>query len=133
MIKLLVNSFMWDRYMSNKIRRDWNKYEAKAVMRGNILLYISPEIAKSWYVDPLAPKKPGGQQLYTDTCIEDLMGLKYLLGLDYRATEGFARGLLTVSGLSNLPVPDRSTINDRSMVMQIKLPRLSNPKTGGMQ
>ena len=116
--------------MSNKIRRDWNKYEAKAVMRGNILLYISPEIAKSWYVDPLAPKKPGGQQLYTDKCIEDLMGLKYLLGLDYRATEGFARGLLTVSGLSNLPAPDRSTINDRSMVMQIKLPRLSNPKAG---
>lgn len=74
--------------MSNKVRRDWAKYEEKAVMRGNLILYISPDIANSWYPDPLAPKKPGGQQLYTNRCIEDLMGLKYLFGLDYRAVEG---------------------------------------------
>ena len=58
------------------------------------------------------------------------MGLKYLLGLDYRALEGFTQGLLLVSGLKHLPSPDRSTINDRANSMTIKLPLLSNPKVG---
>ena len=116
--------------MSNKTQRDWTAYEAQAVMRGNLILYISPDIAKSWYPDPLSPKKLGGQQVYTNRCIEDIMGLKYLFGLDYRSAEGFTRGLLTLSGLSHLPAPDRSTINDRALVMQVKLPKLSNPKAG---
>ena len=116
--------------MSNKTQRDWTAYEAKAVMRGNHILYISPDIARSWYPDPLSPKKPGGQQLYTNRCIEDIMGLKYLLGLDYRAADGFTRGVLALSGLSHLPAPDRSTINDRALVMQVKVPKLSNPKAG---
>lgn len=38
--------------------------------------------------------------------------------------------MLTVCGLSHLPAPDRSTINDRALVMQVKLPRLLNPKAG---
>lgn len=114
----------------NKETRDWSGYEAKAVIRGNLMLFISPEIARSWYPDPSAPKKPGGQQLYTDKCIEDLMGLKYLLGLDYRSLEGFCQGLLMLSGLSELPAPDRSTINDRANEMSIRLPKLSNPKAG---
>jgi hypothetical protein len=29
---------------------DWKSYEAKAVMRGKLMLCISPEIARSWYV-----------------------------------------------------------------------------------
>lgn len=116
--------------IASKNKRNWSEYENKAVMRGNLMFYISPEIAKSWYPAPNVPKKPGGQQIYTDKCIEDLMGLKYLLGLDYRALEGFAKGLLTASGLRHLPHPDRSTINDRSISMRIKLPLLTNPKTG---
>ncbi len=111
-------------------QRDWKAYESIAVMRGNLLLYISPEIAKSWYPDPNAPKKPGGQQKYTNKCIEDLMGIKYLLGLNYRALEGFTKSLLIISGLSYLSHPDRTTINARSLSMEIKLPRLSNSKAG---
>jgi len=113
-----------------EVKRDWKAYEEKAVLRGNLMLYISPEIANTWYPDATLPRKPGGQLKYTDKCIEDLMGLKYLLGLNYRALEGFASGLLTVSGLKDLPTPDRTTINDRSITMQVKLPKLSNPKAG---
>ena len=44
--------------MSNKTQRDWTAYEAKAVMRGNHILYISPDIRvkrKQWHsVKPLA-------------------------------------------------------------------------------
>lgn len=80
---------------------DWNAYESKAVMRGKLMLCISPDIVKSWYVDNTEPRKPGGQSLYTDKCVEDLMGLKYLLGLNYRALEGFAKALLTMGGLNS--------------------------------
>lgn len=119
--------------MSTKVgkqKRNWKEYEAKAVIRGNLMLFISPEIAKSWYPDATSPKKPGGQQVYTDKCIQDLMGLKYLLGLDYRSLEGFAKGLLLLSGLGNLPAPDRTTINERANTLEVKLPKLSNPKNG---
>lgn len=111
-------------------KRNWTEYEEKAVLRGNLMLYISPEIAKTWYPDPNAPKKAGGQQIYTDRCIEDLMRLKYLLGLGYRALEGFATGLLIISGLGHLRAPDRSTIDKRSITKPARLPRLSNPKAG---
>ena len=117
--------------MGTKVeKRNWKEYEAKAVIRGNLMLFISPEIAKSWYPDAASPRKPGGQQVYTDKCMQDLMGLKYLLGLDYRGLEGFAQGLLFLSGLSHLPAPDRTTINERANSMKIKLPLISNPKAG---
>jgi len=117
--------------MSSSItKQDWSAYEKKAVLRGSLMLYISPEIAKSWYPSPNESRKPGGKVLYTNKCIEDLMGLKYLFGLDYRRLEGFASSLLILSGLNHLPAPDRSTINNRSKVMHVALPRVSNPKAG---
>lgn len=110
---------------------DWSAYEAKAVLRGNLMLFISPELAKAWYPGyDDRPRKSGGQTIYTDRCIEDVMALKYLFGISYRHLEGLIRGLLSFGGLSHLPAPDRSTINDRARVMKLKLPRLTNPKGG---
>lgn len=113
----------------NKSSIDWKAYEAKAVMRGNLMLFISPEIASSWYVKTEV-KPSGGQPIYTDRCIEDIMSLKYLFGISYRHLEGFIRGLLSFAGLGHLPSPDRSTINDRAKSMKLKLPHLSKPKSG---
>ncbi len=111
--------------------RDWKSYEAKAVMRGKLMLCISPEIARSWYVayDQHSKRTSGGQLRYTEHCMEDIMTLKYLFGIAYRHLEGFLQGLLTLAGL-DLPAPDRSTINYRANRMQFKLPKLVNPKAG---
>ena len=110
---------------------DWSAYEAKAVLRGNLMLFISPELAKSWYPSyENSSRKSGGQTIYTDRCIEDVMALKYLFGISYRHLEGLIRGLLSFGELSHLPSPDRSTINDRARVMKLKLPKLTNPKGG---
>ncbi len=63
---------------------DWSAYEAKAVFRGNLMLFISPELAKAWYPSyDDSPRKSGGQTIYTDKCIEDVMALKYLFGISY--------------------------------------------------
>jgi hypothetical protein len=114
-----------------KEARDWKSYEAKAVMRGKLMICIGPEIARSWYVayDQYSKRTSGGQLKYTERCMEDIMTLKYLFGIAYRHLEGFLQGLLNLAGL-DLPAPDRSTINYRANRMQFKLPRLVNPKAG---
>ncbi len=72
---------------------DWSAYEAKAVLRGNLMLFISPELAKAWYPGyDDRPRKSGGQTIYTDRCIEDVMALKYLFGISYRHLEGLIKG-----------------------------------------
>jgi len=111
---------------------DWKNYEAKAVMRGKLMLCISPDIARSWYVnyDEQTKRSSGGQQKYTDRCLEDVLVLKYLFGIAYRSLEGLLQGLLALAGLSELPAPDRSTINYRANRKSFKLPRLTNPKAG---
>jgi Transposase DDE domain len=110
---------------------DWKSYEAKAVMRGKLMLCISPEIARSWYVayDKDSKRQSGGQLRYTERCMEDVMTLKYLFGIAYRHLEGFLQGLLALAGL-DLPAPDRSTINYRANRMHFRLPKLVNPKAG---
>lgn len=112
--------------------RDWKAYEAKAVLRGNLMLFINPEIAATWYVkyDDNNSRASGGQPTYTDKCIEDIIALKYLFGISYRHIEGFVKGLLTIAGLHYFPSPDRTTINNRAKVMKLKLPRISNSKAG---
>ena len=47
---------------------DWGAYEAKAVLRGNLMLFISPELAKSWYPSyDDSSRKSGGQTIYTQS------------------------------------------------------------------
>lgn len=91
--------------MVKKQSIDWSAHEAKAVLRGNLMIFISPERAKSWYpnYDDNKPRQSGGQTIYTDRCIEDVMALKYLFGISYRHIEGLIRGLLSFGGLAHLP------------------------------
>jgi hypothetical protein len=114
--------------------RDWKAYEANAVMRGNLMLYISPDVANSWYVtyDKNSNRLKGGQTVYTDKCIQDVMALKYLLGFGYRQLEGFIAGLLKLAGLSHLPTPDRTTINTRAKSLKVRLPAKPNTAAGAV-
>lgn len=55
--------------------RDWKSYQAKAVMRGKLMICISPEIARAWYAayDQYSKRASGGQLKYTERCMKDIM------------------------------------------------------------
>lgn len=72
--------------------RNWREYNKSLVKRGQILLSFDPS-----YIEDLYHKEPqcrGGRKIYTPKMYEYLLTIKVLLRLPWRATVGFARGLL---------------------------------------
>lgn len=95
---------------------NWSFYNKSLVNRGNITLYFDESVVEKWYSD--SPCQRGGQEIYSDVCIETIMMLKTVFKLAYRQTEGFVNSLLGLMGLK-LFVPSYTQINRRASVLQI--------------
>ena len=108
---------------SNKVRetykiKNWSNYNKSLVNRGDISIWLSEDVKRGWYYKGL--QSPGGELLYSDSCIEFCLTIKYLFKLGYRATEGFIRGLFKLSKV-DLKVPSYSQIQRRSKGLEIKI------------
>jgi IS5 family transposase len=95
---------------------NWSFYNKSLVNRGNITLYFDESAVEKWYSD--SPCQRGGQEIYSDVCIEAIMMLKTVFKLPYRQTEGFVSSLLGLMSL-DLYVPSYTQINRRANVLQI--------------
>lgn len=105
--------------------RNWSEYSIALTERGNIFLWISPDVQRSWFAS--ASKRPGRPLLYSDTLIQAIGALRAVLRFPLRATEGCMRALLHALQL-DLPVPDFSTLSRRFAKLSVKLPSCSNRK-----
>jgi hypothetical protein len=116
---------------ATKAKRDWSKYNATLVNRGNLTIFVSKDFAREWYVkyDANTPRKRGGQPKYTDKSINALLSLRFLFHQPLRAMEGFAKSLVSMMKLE-LDVPDYSTLSLKINEMNIRLPLLTKSNAG---
>lgn len=80
--------------MSNtqKKIRNWSEYNKCLVKRGQLLFSFDTDYLERLYHH--SPQRRGGQVIYSPQMYEFLLTIKVLLRLPWRATTGFAQGLL---------------------------------------
>lgn len=95
---------------------NWPEYNEALRQRGDVTVWFSEDAVVGWR----APRsgKCGGQQRYSDLAIETCLTLRVVFGLALRQTQGFARSLLRLMGLT-ASVPDFSTLCRRAQSLQI--------------
>lgn len=104
---------------------NWSAYNKSLVKRGDISVWFDEAILESWFYT--GPSQKGGQYVYSDKCIESLLGLKVVFNLAYRQTEGFADSLLRLLNYEPV-VPSYSQINRRAKDIKVSL---ALPKSKG--
>ena len=105
---------------------NWSEYNRALENRGNITFIVDDEVIQNWYSD--GPAQRGGQQVYSDVCIEAIMMIKTIFRLPYRQARGFTVGLLQLMDLSGLKVPSFTQVNRRFRCLDIA--PFSIPSTG---
>ena len=97
---------------------NWSNYNKSLIGRGDITIWISEEVADSWYYD--GPDQRGAQFEYSDKCIECLLGIKAVFQLRYRQLQGFSESLLKLMDL-DLKVPSYTQICRRAEGLEIDI------------
>jgi uncharacterized protein YggL (DUF469 family) len=98
--------------------KNWSIYNKALENRGNITLYFDEEAIKNWY--SLSSGQRGGQEVYSDVCIEAIMMIKTVFKQAYRQAVGFTKSLLRLMNLSHLKVPSYTQVNRRFGALKIK-------------
>ena len=96
--------------------KNWAKYNDALRKRGDITVWFTEEAIQAWTPDCTGMK--GRPQKYSNLAIETCLFLRMIFSLPLRQTEGFARSLVRLMGLS-LDVPDYSTLSRRSINLEL--------------
>lgn len=107
--------------------RNWKKYNRSLINRGNLTLWFSDDVIKSWYHKSEKSKKRGRTNTYSDTYIELALTLRCLFHLTLRATQGFLEGLISLLGLK-LQVSHYSRFSRRAGDLNIQLAAITKSK-----
>ena len=84
MIALNKKNNIWNVTMSKaqyKIR-NWSAYNRSLINRGNITLWVAPEVDQSWYSTKQTQKK-GHPEVYSNSCIELILTIRSLYRLSW--------------------------------------------------
>jgi len=76
---------------------NWSTYNKELIGRGDITLWMEESVVESWYYE--GSPRQGAQYVYSDNCIECLLGLKAVFKLPYRQLVGFAGSLIKLMKL----------------------------------
>jgi hypothetical protein len=96
---------------------NWPEYNKGLVNRGNIALFLTPDVTEAWLPQSDARQR-GGQARYSDYAIEIGLSLKAIFSLTLRATEGFLTGLAELAKL-DMPIPCYSTLSRRGKSLNV--------------
>lgn len=91
---------------------NWSDYNKSLVSRGDITIWLDEDSLSEWFDD--GPSQKGGQYIYSDKCIECLLGIKSVFKLAYRQLEGFAKSIAKLMGFETEIIPSYSQICRRS-------------------
>jgi len=105
---------------------NWSSYNKSLVGREDITLWIEESSISCWYYE--GPDQQGSQYVYSDKCIETLLGLKVVFSLPYRQIEGFSRSIIKLLGFE-VKVPCYTQICRRSKELEvdIEVPKSKTP------
>lgn len=104
---------------------NWKEYNQSLCKRGSITLWITDDIADTWYYQ--GKRAPGGELLYTDKAIELCLTLRAIYGLGYRQTEGYVKSLFSLAAI-DLQAPSYSQMQRRSARITIGIKTKSDKK-----
>ena len=96
--------------------KNWAEYNDALRKRGDITVWFTEPAIQSWI--PENTGKQGRPQKYSNLAIETCLFLRMVCSLPLRQTEGFARSLVRLMGLS-LNIPDYSTLSKRSINLEL--------------
>jgi hypothetical protein len=108
-----------------KRKRNWAQINTNLVRRGDLTIWIDPEIAKAWN-HPSKTGRPGRPREYSDLAIVTAHTLKSVYGLRLRQLEGFLGSIIRLIELP-LTVPDFSTFSRRLPSLTVRLPKRKSP------
>jgi IS5 family transposase len=98
--------------------RNWKQYNTALINRGDITLWINPEVVKAWKAQ--SDGLPHKQKAYSDLAIEVVLTLKIFFKLPLRAAQGLVRTLIEIMKLE-LPCPHYSTLSRRAKTLKTNL------------
>lgn len=101
--------------------RNWSEYNAGLVRRGDISLWINPEVLAQWD-EGERTGRAGRPFTYGALVIETMFTLRCLYRLPLRATQGLMESLLSLLGV-DLKVPSFATLSRRQGRLSIDLGR----------
>lgn len=109
--------------------RNWNEYNNSLVKRGQILLSFNENYLEQLYYRE--GQKRGGQKIYSAQMYEYLLAIKVILRLPWRATVGFAKGLLQKAFPGEvILIPDYAHASREVGKLRLKIKPQAIPKGG---
>ena len=103
------------------VSRDWNKYNKQLVKRGDISIWITDDIADSWYESERIYDGTGTPQLYNETAILISHQIRQVFKLPLRQCEGFINALFKLMGFE-LKCPHYSVLSKRLKKLNLNQP-----------
>ena len=102
--------------------RNWSQYNRALINRGNITLWISDDVLKSWYASK-HKKRRGRRFCYSDLCIETILTMRVIFRLPLRGAQGFFEGLAKMLGI-DLKIPHYSRLSRRASALELQINRM---------
>ncbi|UZR99609.1 IS5 family transposase [Chondrinema litorale] len=100
--------------------RNWKAYNASLCMRGSLTLWLSAGVYRDW-CDISKQDKVVGEKHYSDLIIELCLTIRQVYRLPLRQCTGFLKSIFSLMGLSDLAVPNYSTLSRRASGLDLKL------------
>ena len=98
---------------------NWSSYNQSLISRGSISFWIDTESLEDWYYE--GPNQKGGQFVYSDLCIECILGLKVVFKLPYRQLVGFTQSIIDLMVFEEVKVPSYSQVSRRAKELEVDL------------
>ncbi len=110
-------------------KRDWSAYNKKMKMRGDMTIWLSPDVIDQWTIADRAYDGSGTPLLFSDMAIMTVHEIRQVFKLPLRQCEGFINALFKMMNI-DLYSPSFSTLSKRLKILGLKQPayRLAHAK-----
>jgi IS5 family transposase len=100
--------------------RNWKAYNESLCRRGSLTLWLEESVYRHWR-DISRFGRVVGEKHYSDLVIEFCLTIKQVYNLALRQCTGFIKSIFDLMGLSELSVPNYSTLCRRSSTLKVKV------------
>lgn len=102
-------------------KRNWSEYNKSMKRRGDITIWLSPDVIDEWTIHDRQYVGDGAPQLYSDMAIMTAHEIRQVFRLPLRQCEGFVNALFKMMGIE-LRCPSFSTLSKRLRTLGLKQP-----------
>lgn len=108
--------------------KNWSLYNKRLKIRGDIAIWLSPDVIENWIVRDRKYDGNGAPKFYSDMAIQTVHEIRQVFRLPLRQCEGFVNGLFALMKI-NLTSPEFSTLSKRLKKLKLNRPfcRLAHP------